>query len=63
MRASELFAMFMEERKNTGLCLSNECRLANTHGAFIEEQALSDKVTYVVRLIFQQNLLTNFDDP
>ena len=38
MRASELFAMFMEERKNTGLP-TNECRLPNTHGAFIEDVA------------------------
>ena len=39
IRASELFAMFMEERKNTGRVYPMNVDHANTHGAFIEEQA------------------------
>ena len=39
MRASELFAMFMEERKNTGRVPSMNVDHANTHGAFIEDVA------------------------
>jgi ribonucleoside-diphosphate reductase alpha chain len=38
-KALDLFSMFMEERKNTGRIYLMNVDHANTHGAFIEEQA------------------------
>ena len=63
IRASELFAMFMEERKNTGRVYLMNVDHANTHGAFIEEQAPIKQSNLCCEINLPTKPLTDFADP
>lgn len=63
MRASELFAMFMEERKNTGRVYLMNVDHANTHGAFIEDVAPVRQSNLCCEINLPTKPLNSFDDP
>ena len=63
IRASELFAMFMEERKNTGRVYLMNVDHANTHGAFIEDVAPIKQSNLCCEIDLPTKPLTDFTDP
>ena len=61
--ASELFAMFMEERKNTGRIYLMNVDHANTHGAFDEELAPIKQSNLCCEINLPTKPLEDFKDP
>ena len=60
--ASELFAMFMEERKNTGRIYLMNVDHANTHGAFDEQAAPIRQSNLCCEINLPTKPLNNFND-
>lgn len=61
--ASELFAMFMEERKNTGRIYLMNVDHANTHGAFDEQMAPIKQSNLCCEINLPTKPLEDFKDP
>tara|TARA_B100000900_G_scaffold34967_2_gene26363 strand:+ start:1415 stop:3718 length:2304 start_codon:yes stop_codon:yes gene_type:complete len=61
--ASELFGIFMEERKNTGRIYLMNVDHANTHGAFDEQAAPIRQSNLCCEINLPTKPLNNFDDP
>ena len=61
--ASELFAMFMEERKNTGRIYLMNVDHANTHGAFDEQLAPIKQSNLCCEINLPTKPLEDFKDP
>ena len=61
--ASELFAMFMEERKNTGRIYLMNVDHANTHGAFDEQMAPIKQSNLCCEINLPTKPLEDFIDP
>tara|TARA_B100001287_G_scaffold89379_2_gene74928 strand:- start:4583 stop:6877 length:2295 start_codon:yes stop_codon:yes gene_type:complete len=63
IRASELFAMFMEERKNTGRVYLMNVDHANTHGSFIETEAPVRQSNLCCEINLPTKPLNDVNDP
>ena len=60
--ASELFGMFMEERKNTGRIYLQNVDHANTHGAFLEDVAPVKQSNLCCEINLPTKPLSSFND-
>jgi ribonucleoside-diphosphate reductase alpha chain len=63
MKASELFSMFMEERKNTGRIYLQNVDNANDHGAFLPEVAPIRQSNLCAEIDLPTKPLNDINDP